>query len=88
MHPKPLYCINPNCHQPDHPQNNNPNTKYCQSCGSQLLLNGQFRVSRLLNDDSGFGDVYEAFKGFSACILKVLKPQWNHQEKAIELCKR
>ena len=86
MSPKPRYCINPQCL--DHPNNNDSNTKYCLSCGSQLLLNGQFRVSRLLSDDSGFGDVYEVFKGFSACILKVLKPKWNNEPKAIELFKR
>ena len=85
MSPKPCYCINPACQRPDHPDNNNPHTRYCLSCGSQLLLNGQFRVSRLLSDDSGFGNVYEAFQGFSANILKVLKPEWNSQPKAIEL---
>jgi WD40 repeat protein len=88
MSPKPCYCINPACQQPDHPDNNNPHTRYCLSCGSQLLLNGQFRVSRLLSDDSGFGNVYEAFQGFSANILKVLKPEWNSQPKAIELFKQ
>jgi WD40 repeat protein len=45
-------------------------------------------VSRLLSDDSGFGNVYEAFQGFSAKILKVLKPEWNSEPKAIELFKR
>jgi serine/threonine protein kinase len=88
MLPKPLFCINPHCQQPNHPNNNDSNLKYCQSCGSELLLNNQFRVSRLLSDTSGFGDVYEVFKGFSACILKVLKPQWNNEPKAIELFKR
>ncbi|WP_373996344.1 4-Cys prefix domain-containing protein, partial [Microcystis aeruginosa] len=56
---KPCYCINPDCSQPEHPSNNNSNTRYCQSCGSQLLLNGQYRVSRLLSDTTGFGVVYE-----------------------------
>jgi serine/threonine protein kinase len=45
-------------------------------------------VSRLLSDDSGFGNIYEVFQGFSAKILKVLKPEWNNQPKAIELFKR
>ena len=88
MSPQPCYCINPACQQPDHPENNNSNTPYCLSCGSQLLLKGQFRVSRLLSDDSGFGNIYEVFQGFSAKILKVLKPEWNNQPKAIELFKR
>ncbi len=85
---KPCYCINPNCRQPDHPDNNNPNSRYCYSCGSELSLQGQYRVSRLLSDDSGFGIVYEVFKGFEAKILKVLQPRWNKEPKAVELFKR
>ncbi|WNF14539.1 serine/threonine-protein kinase [Microcystis aeruginosa] len=85
---KPCYCINPNCYQPDHPSNNNSNTRYCQSCGSELLLNGQYRVSRLLSDTTGFGVVYEAFEGFTAKILKVLQEKWNNEPKAVELFKR
>ena len=85
---KPCYCINPDCSQPGHPSNNNSNTRYCQSCGSQLLLNGKYRVSRLLSDTTGFGIVYEAFEGFTAKILKVLQEKWNNEPKAVELFKR
>nr|NCS41859.1 protein kinase [Microcystis aeruginosa BS13-10] len=85
---KPCYCINPDCSQPEHPSNNNSNTRYCQSCGSQLLLNGQYRVSRLLSDTTGFGIVYEVFEGFTAKILKVLQEKWNNEPKAVELFKR
>ncbi|MDJ0549502.1 MAG: serine/threonine-protein kinase, partial [Microcystis sp. M49637_WE12] len=85
---KPCYCINPDCSQPDHPSNNNSNTRYCQSCGSELLLNGKYRVSRLLSDTTGFGIVYEAFEGFTAKILKVLQEKWNNEPKAVELFKR
>jgi len=85
---KPCYCINPDCSQPEHPSNNNSNTRYCQSCGSELLLNGQYRVSRLLSDTTGFGVVYEAFEGFTAKILKVLQEKWNNEPKAVELFKR
>ncbi|TRU47298.1 MAG: protein kinase [Microcystis aeruginosa Ma_QC_Ca_00000000_S207] len=85
---KPCYCINPDCSQPEHPSNNNSNTRYCQSCGSQLLLNGQYRVSRLLSDTTGFGVVYEVFEGFTTKILKVLQEKWNNEPKAVELFKR
>ncbi|GBL12327.1 serine/threonine-protein kinase F [Microcystis aeruginosa Sj] len=85
---KPCYCINPDCSQPEHPSNNNSNTLYCQSCGSQLLLNGKYRVSRLLSDKTGFGVVYEAFEGFTSKILKVLQEKWNNDPKAVELFKR
>jgi serine/threonine protein kinase len=53
-----------------------------------LLLNGQYRVSRLLSDTTGFGVVYEAFEGFTAKILKVLQEKWNNEPKAVELFKR
>ncbi|MCA2892922.1 MAG: serine/threonine protein kinase [Microcystis sp. M048S1] len=85
---KPCYCINPDCSQPEHPSNNNSKTRYCQSCGSQLLLNGKYRVRRLLSDTTGFGIVYEAFEGFTAKILKVLQEKWNNEPKAVELFKR
>jgi len=88
MPSKSIYCINPQCTQPDHPNSNDPNVRYCQSCGSELLLNGEFRVSRLLNNNTGFGIVYEVFKGFSPYILKVLQPNWNNDAKAVELFKR
>jgi WD40 repeat protein len=53
-----------------------------------LLLNGQYRVSRLLSDTTGFGVVYEAFEGFTSKILKVLQEKWNNEPKAVELFKR
>jgi serine/threonine protein kinase len=53
-----------------------------------LLLNGKYRVSRLLSDTTGFGVVYEAFEGFTAKILKVLQEKWNNDPKAVELFKR
>jgi WD40 repeat protein len=52
------------------------------------LLNGQYRVSRLLSDTTGFGIVYEAFEGFTAKLLKVLQEKWNNEPKAVELFKR
>ncbi|TRT94600.1 MAG: protein kinase [Microcystis sp. M_OC_Ca_00000000_C217Col] len=53
-----------------------------------MLLNGKYRVSRLLSDTTGFGVVYEAFEGFTAKILKVLQEKWNNEPKAVELFKR
>ncbi len=31
----------------------------CQSCGSDLLLNGKYRVTNLLSAKGGFGNTYE-----------------------------
>ncbi len=83
MSPKTCFCINPNCQQPDFPGNDK--SHFCLSCGSPLLLNGKYRVSRLLSDESGFGNVYEVFIGFNARIVKVLKHTWNNNPKAIKL---
>ena len=85
---KNCYCINPYCREPNHPSNNNTQTKFCGSCGSILLLNNKYRVSRLLSDNSGFGIIYEAFAGFNSKILKVLQEKWNNDTKAVELFRR
>ncbi|CCQ49923.1 serine/threonine protein kinase with WD40 repeats [Crocosphaera watsonii WH 8502] len=85
---KNCYCINPYCREPNHPSNNNTQTKLFGSCGSILLLNNKYRVSRLLSDNSGFGIIYEAFAGFNSKILKVLQEKWNNDTKAVELFRR
>src|SRR5919199_555531 len=77
------YCINPSCPQPNDPANvNNP---ICQHCGSELLIQGHYQVMRVLSDNSGFGKVYEAYKGAIPKILKVLKPKHNDNPRVIEL---
>ncbi|WP_254564429.1 serine/threonine-protein kinase [Oscillatoria sp. HE19RPO] len=84
-------CINPHCRQPDRPDN--LNRRYCQSCGSDLLLEGRYRVMRLLSDSSGFGNIYEVDDHSSTPkitpkVLKVLKEEWNSNAKAVELFQR
>ncbi len=76
-------CINPTCPQPNHPQNGF--NRYCEKCGSDLLLEKRYRVLRLLNNNSGFGDIYEAYETGSPKILKVLKQKHNNNAKAVEL---
>ncbi|MCT7952667.1 serine/threonine protein kinase [Ancylothrix sp. C2] len=76
-------CINPTCPQPNHPQNGF--NRYCEKCGSDLLLEKRYRVLRLLNNNSGFGDIYEAYETGSTKILKVLKQNHNNNAKAVEL---
>ncbi|MFB2919538.1 GUN4 domain-containing protein [Aerosakkonema funiforme] len=76
-------CINPHCPKPDNPQNSN--NRQCQSCGSDLLLQGRYRVMRLLSDNSGFGKIYTAEQRGTAKILKVLKEHLNKEPKAVEL---
>lgn len=76
-------CINPRCPEPDH--YGNDSHRFCQSCGSSLILQNRYRVLRLLSDKSGFGKVYEAYDRTVPKILKVLKDLHNHNEKAVEL---
>jgi WD40 repeat protein len=79
-------CINPYCLQPDHPGNDN--NRFCQSCGSDLVLQNRYRVMRLLSDTSGFGKVYEAYERSTPKILKVLKESHNANLKVVELFQR
>lgn len=76
-------CINPNCPKPENPHNSN--NRHCQSCGSELLLEGRYRVTQLLSDKSGFGKIYIAEEQGNAKILKVLKEHLNKNAKAVEL---
>ena len=79
-------CINPSCPKPDDPDN--ARNRFCESCGSDLLIQGRYRVMRLLSDKSGFGKIYEASEGRTPKILKVLKENLNSDAKAVELFKQ
>jgi WD40 repeat protein/predicted Ser/Thr protein kinase len=76
-------CINPQCQNPDNPDN--VNVMYCQSCGSYLLLEGRYRVMRLLGE-GGFAKTYEVRDRTS--IPKVLKVLTKNQSKAVEQFQR
>ncbi|NEO25938.1 MAG: serine/threonine protein kinase, partial [Kamptonema sp. SIO4C4] len=71
------YCINPNCSNPTNPDN----TLFCQACGSELLVEGQFRVVQPLGT-GGFATTYEVEEEGVAKVLKVLT---LNNEKAIAL---
>ena len=58
---------------------------YCQSCGSYLLLEGRYRVMRLLGE-GGFAKTYEVSDRTS--IPKVLKVLTKNQSKAVEQFQR
>jgi len=77
-------CINPNCPIPDHPENDNSPT--CQGCGSELLIDDCYTVTKLLSDVGGFGIVYEAINPEGKPkILKILKQELNEDSKAVSL---
>jgi serine/threonine protein kinase len=79
-------CINPSCPKPDFLENDR--NRFCLSCGSDLILQGRYRVTRLLGDKSGFGKIYEAEEQGTPKILKVLKENLNNDAKAVELFKQ
>ncbi|MEA5571779.1 protein kinase domain-containing protein [Calothrix sp. UHCC 0171] len=43
-----ILCINPNCNQPNNPQEN----RFCGNCGSELLLSGRYQVIQQINQHS------------------------------------
>ncbi len=73
------FCINPHCPKPK----SITESRYCQSCGSDLLLNGKYRVTNLLSAKGGFGNTYEVIDEHK--IPKVLKVLTYDSSKAIDL---
>ena len=73
------FCINPHCPKPK----SITESRYCQSCGSDLLLNGKYRVTNLLSAKGGFGNTYEVID--ERKIPKVLKVLTYDSSKAIDL---
>ncbi|MFM7405845.1 MAG: protein kinase domain-containing protein [Cuspidothrix sp.] len=75
-------CINPNCQKRQNPDNE----LFCRACGSQLLLQGRYRVIRELGK-GGFGQTYEVNE-VRTNQPKVLKVLINYDPKAIALFKQ
>ncbi len=75
-------CINPHCPKPD---DNPDKIIFCLGCGSELLLQGRYKVVKYLGG-GGFGKTYE-IKERNATV-KVLKILHNNFPKAIELFQR
>ena len=76
-----MLCINPQCQNTQNPDN----TIFCQTCGSELLLQGRYRVNGELGG-GGFGKTYELINRTGE--TKVLKVLINKHPKAIELFQR
>lgn len=76
-----ILCINPYCSQPK----NSDQVLFCESCGSELLLESKYRVAKLMSNKGGFGNTYEVMERDVSKVLKVLK---SYDAKAIELFER
>jgi serine/threonine protein kinase len=74
------YCINPNCKHPQNPDNN----IFCNTCGSELLIQGKYRVIKSLGS-GGFATTYEITGQGETKVLKILT---HNSQKAIELFQR
>ena len=74
-------CINPNCASTQ----NCDDHLFCQSCGSELLLEGRYRVIKR-RGKGGFGATYEVrYRQVETKILKVLT---DNLPKHVELFQR
>ena len=82
-------CINPACSKPQ----NSDDDLFCQTCGTELLMEGRFRVVRMLGA-GGCGKTYEVSDGRRpfgdnrSGSFKVLKILSNNDPKYVELFQR
>ena len=81
------YCLNPSCQQPQNPDL----TKFCQNCGSKLLLKERYRAIKLIGQ-GGFGRTFlsvdEDKPSKPPCVIKQFFPQaqgTDSAQKAAEL---
>lgn len=86
----PSYCLNPSCPRPNNPAD----MKFCQTCGTKLLLKDRYRATKPIGQ-GGFGKTFLAVdedkpsKPF--CVIKQFYPQaqgTNTVQKAAELFER
>ena len=82
------YCLHPDCPKPT---NNRPGARFCQSCGSKLLLGDRYRALELIGQ-GGFGRTFLAVDEYKPskphCVIKQFYPQIqgaNQIQKAAEL---
>ena len=81
------YCLNPDCQKPENPSGN----KFCQTCGTKLLLREHYRAITLIGC-GGFGRTFLAIDedkpSKPRCVIKQFYPQsqgTNNAQKAAEL---
>jgi hypothetical protein len=67
-----IYCLAPNCQKPQNPDA----TKFCLSCGSQLLLKNQYQGIQPIGE-GGFGRTFlamDANRLNAPCVIKQFFP--------------
>lgn len=76
------YCLNPKCPNPSDPSN--ADRTVCRHCGSELLLQGRYRILQPLGG-GGFGKTFEVDDRGTRKVLKVLLKE---HPKAVALFKQ
>ncbi|MEG4456763.1 serine/threonine-protein kinase [Microcoleus sp. N9_A1] len=76
------YCLNPKCPNPSDPANSGKSA--CIHCGSELLLQGRYRLVAPLGS-GGFGRTFEVDDNGARKVIKVLLKE---HPKAVELFKQ
>ncbi|MBD0303448.1 MAG: serine/threonine protein kinase [Tolypothrix sp. T3-bin4] len=80
-----IYCLNPNCQKP---QNPDP-TKFCLTCGSQLLLKNQYQAIKPIGE-GGFGRTFlavDANRLNARCVIKQFFPSPETQGNSHAMAK-
>lgn len=76
------YCINPRCLERQNPEG----LERCHYCGTELLINGQYRIVRPLRTAGplGVSEVFIVQRDGTPKIMKVLLPQNRSQVERLE----
>lgn len=82
------YCLNPKCRQPQ----NLKDVRFCQTCGSKLLLRDRYRAVRQLGE-GGFGRTFLAIdedRFQAVCVIKQFSPapEIQHNPKLMQTAVR
>lgn len=71
--PSMSYCLNPDCQKPQNLKNN----RFCQNCGTELLLKSRYRALKLIGQ-GGFGKTFlgidEDIPSQPVCVIKQFLP--------------
>lgn len=80
-----LFCLNPECPKPN--ERLNASNEFCRHCGTELVLQNRYRVSRQLGE-GGFGKIFEVEDTARLNERKVMKVLYKNNIKAVELFRR
>jgi serine/threonine protein kinase len=77
------YCLNPNCSKPYNPDTH----KFCQNCGSQLLLGERYRAIRSIGQ-GGFGRTFVAIDEYKPSKPRCAIKQLHYSGKGADIAEK